>query len=542
MNNPLSKVPSLYNIPAGVSFADTLAKGLLDEVKDQREKLAGYLILLPTRRACRTLREAFLRQTDGAPLLLPRLQTFGDVDSEELFISGQGEHDLDMPPAMSSLKRQILLAQAIGRIPKFSKGAEQDMALAKALGSLMDQIHTENLSLSDLPHIVDRETFAEHWQVTVTFLEILSDKWPDILAEQGLIDAADRRNRLINALNHYWQEHPPAYPVIAAGSTGSIPATAALLKTIAHLPKGAVILPALDQNMSKEAWAEIEEGHPQATLKQLIGFLGCTREDVKDWPLMNGYTAQAQAREKLISQVMTPPEKTDDWQKSHLSESDKKNLLQTLEDIKRYDCATPQEEAQLIAVIMREMLEDKHKTAALITPDRHLARRVAMACRRWNIEVDDSAGYPLAYSSIGSFLRCSAQAAIENARPLSLLALLKHDKTQGAGFKNFRSSVRQLERNLLRGTKPAAGFDGIRERFRQLTDDPEVKRKPSGDNLKLIDHLEAIMAPAIKKFSGGFHDFSSLLEEHIKLMENLSGRELLWQGEDGKRWPHCFPN
>ena len=46
-------------------------------------------------------------------------------------------------------------------------------------------------------------------------------------------------------------------PVIAAGSTGSVPATARLLKAIARLPNGALVLPGLDTELDAEAQAEL---------------------------------------------------------------------------------------------------------------------------------------------------------------------------------------------------------------------------------------------------------------------------------------------
>ena len=52
----------VYSIPAGIGFLDALAAGLLAETSGDPLALAGYRILLPTRRACRALQEAFLRQ------------------------------------------------------------------------------------------------------------------------------------------------------------------------------------------------------------------------------------------------------------------------------------------------------------------------------------------------------------------------------------------------------------------------------------------------------------------------------------------------
>ena len=117
----------------------------------------------------------------------------------------------------------------------------------------MDQIYTENLDMADLATLVP-ENFAEHWQITLQFLEILSEHWPKILAEHHVIDHADRRNRLILALADFWNTHPPIAPIIAAGSPGSLPSTARLLSVISGLPQGRIILPGLDTNCDEESW------------------------------------------------------------------------------------------------------------------------------------------------------------------------------------------------------------------------------------------------------------------------------------------------
>lgn len=133
------------------------------------------------------------------------------------------------------------------------------------LNRLMDQIYTEDLDLADLNKAVDRQDFAEHWGISLKFLELLSVHWPLILAENGVIDAADRRNRLLKSLAAHWERHPPAHKTIAVGSTGSIPATAALLKTVANLPDGCIVLPGLDQIMDEKSWNALDDTHPQAT-------------------------------------------------------------------------------------------------------------------------------------------------------------------------------------------------------------------------------------------------------------------------------------
>ena len=96
--------------------------------------------------------------------------------------------------------------------------------------------------------------------------------------------------------------------------------------------------------------------------------------------------------------------------------------------------ANAEEEALAIAVALREALETPDKTAALVTPDRALARRVLAALARWNVAVDDSGGDALADTPAGVFARLVAEAALEGLEPVTLLALLKHPLLRlGAG-------------------------------------------------------------------------------------------------------------
>src|SRR5262249_56257362 len=91
------------------------------------------------------------------------------------------------------------------------------------------------------------------WERLVRFRRMARKTWPAILAERGLIEAAERRDRLLVAEAMRLTQSPSG-PVIAAGSTGSMPATAALLTAIAALPNGAVVLPGLDTDLDRASW------------------------------------------------------------------------------------------------------------------------------------------------------------------------------------------------------------------------------------------------------------------------------------------------
>src|SRR5207245_11721112 len=90
------------------------------------------------------------------------------------------------------------------------------------------------------------------------------------------------------------------------------------------------------------------------------------------------------------------------------------------------EAANAGEEALAIAISLREALETPHKTAALITPDRALARRVLAALERWKLAVDDSGGDALADTSAGRFARLAAEAAPGGLSPVALPAPVKH--------------------------------------------------------------------------------------------------------------------
>lgn len=544
------RLRGLYTIPAGMPFAAALAQGLLEQAGGDPVALSRYTVLLPTRRACRTLRDTFLRLTEGRPLLLPRMQPFGDVDEDELILEIAGKESaaeiLSLPPALSPLRRRILLARAIMKLPDYTRGPEQDFALAGALGRLMDQVYTEGLDLARLPGLVADRELARHWQVTVRFLEILSETWPQILAEHGVIDAADRRNRLIRALAAHWESQPPAHPVIAAGSTGSIPATAGLLRVIAGLPQGCVILPGLDQQLDEESWQILDDTHPQATLRHLLAGMDTKRTSVQPWPYslpVAGNAAEPAAltervraaRAWLATEMMRPAATAERWQTLALDAERKALLEQSLQRIRRFECASAEDEAKLIAVIMRETLLTQGKTAALVTPDRNLARRVAVTCQRWGIEIDDSGGQPLPATPTGSFLRLIAQGALD-MRPGILAALLKHKHCHlGRPKKQLSALSARLETDLLRGTVTGTGFKPLYE---------AAARKEESDgrivDISLLREIEENFARLAVLCDGAAHPFSAFLTAHLELTEILAesphapGAATLWQGQDGE--------
>ncbi|HEY8191770.1 MAG TPA: double-strand break repair protein AddB, partial [Alphaproteobacteria bacterium] len=485
--------------------------------------MAEIRLILPTRRSCRIVRDSFLRQSNGAALILPRMQAAGDVDDSEIdfenaALGDDGTALLAIPPAMPPLRRQVILSRLITARPDYEGTPEHALALARALAELLDRVHTEGRDLRELHHLVDEE-FSEHWGITLKFLAIISDVWPGILAAEGCIDAADRRNRLLLAMADHWEKAPPPGRVIAAGSTGSIPAAARLLKVIAGLPQGQVILPGLDQDMDERSWDKIDDTHPQAALKNLLGYFGIDRSDVQPWGQETARTRNVLARE-----IMRPSATTDQWRALRKNPAP---LQQELEGLQQIDCGTAQEEARLISLIFRYVQHTLPKTAALVTFDRQLARRVAAACARWGIAIDDTAGQLLNSTPAGGFLALCAEACIRQLAPVPLLGLLKH-RHAAAGLEagDYRAAVRRLDHRFLRGPRPGPGIAGLALRA------PEMQ--------PFIGRLNDIFTPFLALCDDRAHPFKTLLASHIRVAEALaatpgaSGADRLWAGEDGE--------
>ncbi|MBW8723748.1 MAG: double-strand break repair protein AddB, partial [Inquilinus limosus] len=346
-------------------------------------------------------------------------------------------------------------------------------------------VQAEGLGFDRLDGLVPAE-LAAHWQETLRFLRIVTETWPEVLRELDALDPAEWRARLTRAQAEAWQATPPADPVIAVGLLGTNPAEIGLLRVVASLPQGALVLPGLDRFMDGESWDQLDDGHPQQPLKRMLEGLGVDRADVADWPAS---ASGGPDRAVLLREVMRPAGTTDAWR-------DPAGLdAAALAGLARIDCATSQEEAGVIALLLREVLETPGRTAALVTPDRDLARRVAAQLTRWQVAVDDSAGRPLADTPVGAYLRLVADVAFRDASPLSVLALLKHPLAAG-------------------GEPTSLGL--------------------------WLDKVAAILGPFVDAVRADGQSPAELLRLHIECAEALAatdaepGPARLWRAEDGE--------
>ena len=304
----------------------------------------------------------------------------------------------------------------------------------------------------------------------------------------------------MDRLTTLWTTHPPGGPVLAAGSTGSIPATSRLLQCIARLEKGAVVLSGLDMQLPPEGWAQLknEHAHPQSGLFHLCEAMELQRSDIQTYPgLQTKSTTDIQcARAAFVNQALWPTSLTGRWVDLLTDEKTSQNLF---ENMHIYEAPDIRSEAGVIALALREVLETPKKTAMLITPDRQLARRVSILLRKWGVEINDTAGQPLSRTPVGVFAGLVLQAMVTDFSPVNLLALLKHPFCRaGQSVKTYRQMISRLELYALRGFKPSGngvkvesknGLDYINARLERLqSDKKQDKQKQHSATTTLNQH------------------------------------------------------
>jgi ATP-dependent helicase/nuclease subunit B len=581
----------VFNVPASASFLRTVIAALVDgrlvdgfDARANPERLAQATLYLPTRRAGRMAREIFLDVLGTEAVILPRIVALGDIDEDELEFAqataGTDLTSLDTPPALDGVRRRLLLAQLIAawakklqpgdpaQAPLVIGGPAATLALADDLARLMDDMATRGVDWKALDGLVP-DALDQYWQLTLRFLNIAKDVWPGILAAHGRIEPAARRDLLIEAEAARLTQHHDG-PVIAAGSTGSMPATARFLKAIASLPQGAVVLPGLDTDLDDEAWQLIggttdahgkisaaASNHPQFAMHALLDKFGLKRSDVEPLGAPAPY-----GRELLMSEAMRPSNATAQWHRRLAEPAVAEKILAGMQNLAVIEAANPEMEALAIAVAMREARE-LNKSAALVTPDRALARRVEAALGRWNLAFDDSGGDALMDTPAGIFARLAAETVSKQLEPPTLLALLKHPLLRlGSVGGAFKSAVDTLELALLRGTRPAAGTSGLmrdivhfREELAKLRRnetsalhhaEPRTKLKDADldQAQSLILRLQEVLAPLESIDPSKPHDFSELAKLHRDILMALSRNEdkveIAFEGQQGLALSKAF--
>lgn len=575
---------AIFTVPPGEPFLTRLARAILDGELPAGGKgrkgalhLSDITLMLPTRRAARVMQDAFLAASGARALLMPDIRPISQGEEDLTLLSGLaglttlGTGLVDLPPAVSPLERTLTLMQLVlqwraamasAKPDEASAGSNtpaQAAALAAELARLMDMVETENVAFTDIRGLVP-DSYASHWEQTVEFLRIVTQMWPVYLKERGFVSAAGRRNALILAEAERLASAAPKGPVIIAGVTGSIPATVTLMRAVAALPNGAIVLPALDLDLDGDSWQQVREApeHPQFGLRKLLDQLGVTREDVAILPGQRAARPLA-ARARLISEAMRPSATTERWH-GFIAGASRDEVRSALSGVSLIEAPSAPDEAEAVALILREAVEQPGRTAALVSPDRLLARRVAIRLQSWGIRVDDSAGRPFAKTVPGTFLNLIIDTAVNDFAPAKVMALLKHPLCRlGLQAFDVRRFARALELAAFRAPYLGRGIEGVAaalERSERTKLDGErqhaaVRRLWDDDwsgARDVVARLRSAFAPLTDIYARGESlPVKSYAHAHIAAAEALArlpdeasvadsagNSNPLWQGEAGE--------
>ncbi len=509
----------IYSIPRGVPFLSALAQGLLAAAPNPMA-LAAVRVLLPNRRSVRSLREAFLAETNGRAMLLPRMVALGDVDADaDLHIATLlAPGAMDIPPPVSATERLVQLSRFV-QARDTNITAAQALAMARNLGTLLNELTLYNITPAQLAALPP-EDMAEHWQQTRRFLEILVGAWPQYLQQIGRSDPAMYRAECLQRLAAAWLVNPPPYPVVMAGTARAEPPVMDVARTVAT--HGAVVLPAFDMNLMDDEWLQLDTVHPDSLLREVMDGLGVARSHIQTWPYDKAKHHLPAARLAWLGTAMQPAALTASWYRQA-------DMVATdvTDNIDYIECVDEAAEAQTIALLIRKELETPARTIALVTPDRALARRVAALLRRWGVRADDSSGQPFTLSPLGVYLQLVSQAAAPTATVHDVLALLKHPLC-GLGIAPGHKSglLARFELQCLRGQFPAPGLSALLSHIQGIG---------KADNI-IMQVLQAHLLP-FAHLMNGETDAGALLAAHMLAAEQMAatadeqGAERLWLGE-----------
>lgn len=507
--------PRVLTIPAGLPFLKVLARKLIDgelapgyryDPADPLS-LAKVTMLVPTRRAARVLRSEFVDLLGGRSTILPMIRPLGETDEDGDFFDVDSPAALDLLPPVGGTVTLLELSRLVlawrNQLPEIVQSIHTDTPLvapaspadaiwlARALIELIEAVETEERDWSDLEKLDSRD-FASWWQLTLAFLRIATTFWPARLEELKRSSPHGHRNALLRGEAGRLANATDGGPIIVAGSTGSIPAAADLIAAIAQLPQGVVVLPGLDLSMPEADWREIGtdkdagqrqdpagRSHPQYGLSKLLQHLRITRSDVAE---LAAAPADLADRAAVLSRAMAPAPVTDGWNAWRAGFGTDR-IRTAFREVALIEAANEREEATAIAIALRLALEkpgdNGDSRAALITPDRNLARRVTAELARFGITADDSAGTPLSATPQGTLMQLLLEATLRPGDPVPVVSLLKHPLARfGFDENDYGEALQALEMIALRGGTRSVDISGLRTLFDSCHEEQKADRHP----------------------------------------------------------------
>jgi len=521
--------PRIRYAPASAPFLDLIAEAMIAELRrgDDPFALSDALVLLPNRRAATGLIDAFAQRLGGSALL-PTIRPLGDPHADEdPDVWGADPIGAEFLPPIDKMQRRLQLASLIRRREAHENGVDDPvraLALADELGKLLDSAATvERVDWKKLPTLVEEIDLARHWASSAAFLDIIVTFWPAHLKESGHSDPAEHGASLRRALAKRWKAENPDRPIVIAGSTGSQATTRELMKVVARLPRGVVVLPGVDIDLDDDSWRMVGDQHPQHALKATLAALGIDRRDI---PALKFEDERGRARRVLMREALAPAEKTADWLARLAAAGGETFIKEGAGGLHLLEAETEDQEANAIALMLREALETPNGNAAVVTPDAGLARRIEAKLARWGIAPAVSHGSALRETEAGRLIALLCELSRDAGEPVALAALLKHPRVTLA---RDRFALTILEHNALRGPRR---YDTLEDLANFGERDPDEPIKVWPHARVLVDALREALAPLRTVMSQRELTLGAFADALSESAEALTKHEA-WQGRDG---------
>lgn len=449
-----------YNFSSTSPFLRNFVQHLLKDFVKDGEFIKNFdplyfskiTIYVPTQRAARSLREMLSLYCPLKSCILPRIFAIHNVDElqESLF------YHLDVPILQ---KRISLYDSAFILTPLVQKwyeslsenskslfgsqnilvpnGIAESLYLSFKLENLIEEMIQRESKIEILEELSLSKDLTQWWQINHEFLKIILTQWPKILEERKALTKSQIYKILLSRQIKIWKKKPPKFPVIALGLKEPVE----FISAISSLKEGAVYFQGLDLHLDEESWQALgvsqEEDpaiatHPQYSYYNLLKALKITRSNVQQIDTKE----KNLSRELLLTSALRPASTTNKWILEKRSKFEK-----GLKNLTLIEAENEREEAAAIALSMREILEVKNKTVALVTSNRTLARRVSLELRRFGIIANESLGRPLRQSYEVIFIRLLLDCVFKSYDCVTFLSFFKHPLTK---IGRSRFEVRKL--------------------------------------------------------------------------------------------------
>lgn len=490
-------------IPLGIPFLQTLAKYILE--KYTALELAQCTIYLPTRRACYALKKIIGNLSPSNHIILPSIIPLGDLDETQLYFktAAGAKFVSQIPNVISSEEKTLILSTLITKFPLSSDrqlSLKDAVFIAEYLAKLLNDFEEEDIPLENLKNISPPAKAAEHWEILLKFLNILSVHWSEILLENNLITPKQKRNMLMMFQAKEWEKNPACHPVIIAGSMGTIPATVHMMRAVARLPEGIVILPGLVAGLDAET---LEESHPQFSLYKLLKNLNIPSDKVS--PLSMPGTSN---RSLLFSTCF---DSSDRQSSQIISARDLKNIFYA-------KCSHMQNEVDLICLYIMEGLQ-QHKRIVCITDSKALASRIQLKLNAKSIPVKNGLKKAFGETREGSFLRLTSRCFSKDFSLADCMGMLKHSLSN-----RFKQDILKFEKEILRDSKRQkniemhcfdSAFQNLIKNLLHTINNPNVEIRPLSHWIELHENIMRVLS--------GVEDLETLLydEEQSFSMEGF---------------------